>query len=48
MAKQAVDGKPFENYMFILEPHPFNEEILMSADYDGKVACLASCLIYLA
>ena len=27
----------FENYIFIIEAHPFNEAIIMSADYDGKV-----------
>jgi len=35
--KSKQDGATFENYIFILEPHPYNEAILMSADYDGKV-----------
>lgn len=34
---QTYDGATFENYIFILEAHPFNESILLSADYDGKV-----------
>ncbi len=33
----SIDGAAFENYIFILEPHPFNESILISADYDGKI-----------
>ena len=37
---KTYDGANFENYIFILEPHPFNESILLSADYDGKVRIL--------
>lgn len=35
--ESSYDGSLFENYIFILEAHPFNEAIIMSADYDGKI-----------
>jgi len=38
--ESSYDGGSFENYIFILEAHPYNESILMSADYDGKVLYL--------
>ena len=34
---KTYDGGLLENYIFILEPHPYNDAILVSADYDGKV-----------
>ena len=42
-----IDGAAFENYIFILEPHPFNESILISADYDGKVIILSPSNFFL-
>lgn len=32
-----IDGGLLENYIFILEPHPHSDAILVSADYDGKI-----------
>lgn len=34
---KTYDGGLLMNYIFILEPHPHNDAILVSADYDGKI-----------
>ena len=34
------DDKPIENYICVLSGHPYAENILLTADYDGKVLSL--------
>lgn len=36
-SKTFKDNTELENYIFIIEVHPFNESIIFTADHDGKV-----------